>query len=595
MSEPRPVPINPPPGVVKTEGERVIEGRYSDSQWVRFQNGKPEKRGGHAVQTQDTTSGVPRAMAAWRDLSQQDYIGVGTSKKLYVYDRSFEQHDITPIDDTGTLGSNPFTTANGSSIVTVTDASHTRRSGSTVRFSGASTFNSINMNGEHTVLLVTGASTYTIDVGSNASATGSGGGSSVDYEYEINIGPEAGAYALGYGTGGYGLSTYGSPRTASNLVLEARVWTLQNYGELLFGAYNGGTIYNFDPADLAVDGRAEALSNAPTDVRAMFITEERFVFALCDNMTVKWPDQNDPTDWTATDANTANTRRLADGTKLINGLALGKQLSLVWSDNALYEFQYTGSSAVYSSRKVATNCGLIAPHAQVADSNGSVYWMSSHGFHLYNGGVQDIPNVADILDFVFDNLRKDQPYLCWAYFDAEFAEVTFFYVPLGESEPELSVTYHIGDQCWTPNDWSAWRRASATKFQHGDTRPYLGGVDGNIYLQEEGKNADGSAIEAFVQLAPLAMSETGENIDVDGIRMDVKDQVGDLTLTMMMYDTLRSAAIDSSEDTVGETDELIDLRLGGRYASLRLSSNEVDGDFRLGKPTAFVSSGGSRR
>jgi len=70
-----------------------------------------------------------------------------------------------------------------------------------------------------------------------------------------------------------------------------------------------------------------------------------------------WPDQNDPTAWTPLDANTANTRRLTDGTELVNGLALGQRISLVWSDNALYVFQYTGSASVYDSRKVSTNCG----------------------------------------------------------------------------------------------------------------------------------------------------------------------------------------------------------------------------------------------
>jgi hypothetical protein len=41
--------------------------------------------------------------------------------------------------------------------------------------------------------------------------------------------------------------------------------------------------------------------------------------------------------------------------------------------------------------------------------------------------VPEIPNTADIKDFVFNTLRTDQPYLCWAYYDPKFHEVTFFY------------------------------------------------------------------------------------------------------------------------------------------------------------------------
>jgi hypothetical protein len=281
---------------------------------------------------------------------------------------------------------------------------------------------------------------------------------------------------------------------------------------------------------LSTPGRALPLSNAPPDVRAMFITEERFVFALRDNMNVSWPDQNDPTQWTPADSNTANTRRLTDGTKLIAGLPLGQRLSLIWSDNALYEFQYTGDANIYSDRKVATNCGLIAPHAKAADSAGMVYWMSSHGFHLYGGAVRDIPNAGEILDWVFRNLRTDQPYLCWAYYDPRFGEVNFFYVAPTGDEPTLSVTYHMADQCWTPNDWSAFSQASATEFQHGDTRPFLGGVDGHIYLHEDGKNANGSAIAARLAAAPMAVTEGAVNIDIDGINMDIVNQVGMLEL-----------------------------------------------------------------
>lgn len=590
-----PIPITPKPGVVKTEAQRVIEGRWSDSQWVRFKSGKPQKRGGHTVETEDATVGVPRALHAWRDLSQQNFMGAGTAKKLYVYDSQFEQHDITPIDQSGTLGNNPFATTNGQSIVVVTDTAHGRRSGSNVNFDGATVVAGLTIDGDYTVIVALTANTYSINAGSNANATTSGGGAGVNFIYEINAGAEASAYALGYGSGGYGLSTYGSPRETSSLLLEARIWSLHNYGELLYSAYNGGTIYTFDPADLSVDGRAAALTNAPTNVRAMFITEERFPFALCEDMVVRWPDQEDNTVWTAADDNTANERRVTDGTKLVGGLPLAQRISLIWTDNALYLFQYTGRAAVYDSRKVATNCGLISTNSAVVDSDGIAYWQSSHSFHLYNGAVREIPNVEDIKDFVFDNLRTDQPYLCWGYFDPKFREITFFYIVEGASEPELSVTYHIEDQCWTPNDWSEFPRNSATRFQHGDTRPYLGGQDGFIYLHEDGYNADGAAIAAFIEWSPIEMTDGAVNIDLDGIRMDVHNQVGDLTLSLTAYDTLRGDPVDSDEKTVTEDDELIDLRMSGRLIGGRITSDAVDGYFRLGKPLALIKDNGKRR
>ena len=59
MPAPRPIPLDIPPGVIKTEANRAMEGRYIDSQWVRFRNGKPEKRGGFTLQPRAQASGVP--------------------------------------------------------------------------------------------------------------------------------------------------------------------------------------------------------------------------------------------------------------------------------------------------------------------------------------------------------------------------------------------------------------------------------------------------------------------------------------------------------------------------------------------------------
>lgn len=608
MPDPRPIPLDIPAGVVKTESDRVIEGRWKHSQWCRFVSGRPEKRGGFAVQSGsgDVAIGMPRAMHAWRDLEAQEFIGVGTHTKLLVYDRSFDRHDITPFADTGSLGSNPFTTTNGSSLVTVADTSHGRRTGDAVYYAASAAVGgilaaTINRAAGHTVLTTT-ANTYVIDTGTNATSGVTGGGASVTYQYEVNIGVEVGTYGLGYGAGGYGLSTYGSPRSSSNIVIEPRVWTIKNYGELLMAAFNGGSLYQFDPGDLATNGRAERISNAPTDVRAFFITEERFPFCLCEDMVVKWPDQDDFTDWTPSVSNTANTRRLTDGTKLVGGIALTQGIALVLSDNAPYLFQYTGSSAIYSSRKLATSCGLISPIAICVDADGTAYWMSSHSYHQSNGNsVTEIPNVEDIKTFVSDNLRTDQPYLCWAYYDPKFDEVTFFYVPEGSSTPELSITYHKKDRCWSPNDWSDFPRTAATRFQHGDTRPYLIGEDGYIYLHEEGYDADGAAIAASLQLAPVAMNEGTENVELDGIRLDLKGQVGDIDATFTSWDQLPPddassiGLLETSAKTIATTERLTDLRIAGRYLGLEIESDAVGGNFRWGKPVAHVKGGGRRR
>jgi hypothetical protein len=593
MPEPRPFPLVPPPGVVKNESILVSEGRWIDSQWVRFVDGKAEKMGGWTVQDADATDGIPRTMHAWRDLSAQRYMAASTYKKLYAIEISnWGLNDITPLAASGTLGNNPFTTTAGSPIVSVASALHGRASGDTVIFSGASAVGGITISGSYTVLTVTNANAYTIQHTSNASSSATGGGASVAYEYEVSIGTETGTVGLGYGVGRYGIGTYGTARLTSTLFIEPRVWSLDHFGENLLGAFQGGTIYAWDPDTLGAGGRAEAVSGAPTDVRAMFVTEERFVFALCEDMRVDWCSQNDYGVWTPLDTNTANTRRLQIGTKLIGGKALGNRLSLVWSDAALYVFQYTGSSSVFSSRMVSANCGLISPNAAVVDQRGHAYWMGNNSFYVYAASVAEVPNVDDIKQFVFDNLRTEYGYLCWGHYNAKHDEIRWEYVSLTADNPDRYVVYSIKDQAWAVGTLA---RTGGTSFDHGETRPYFAAENGLVYLHEDGANADGAAIEAYIELAPYALDNGSQLMDVNGIIADFPDQVGDLTMVFEGYDRLRHAATDSQTKVIAEDDDLIDLRISGRHIGFSITSNEVDGHFRYGKPTALVTVNGARR
>mgnify|MGYP001558973749 CR=1 FL=1 len=178
MAQAKPVPITPPPGVVKTESDRIIEGRWKDTEKVRFSGGLLEKIGGHSKLTADATSGKGRKLHAWRDNKSQRFVSVGTYRKVYVYGSDFVQHDITPLADSGTLGADPFATTSGSDVVVVTDADHGRSVGDTVIFSGATTVNGLTLNGTFLVTTVTGVNTYTIIASGAASGTGSGGGGS---------------------------------------------------------------------------------------------------------------------------------------------------------------------------------------------------------------------------------------------------------------------------------------------------------------------------------------------------------------------------------------------------------------------------------
>src|SRR5215467_7407716 len=160
MPDPIPLPIAPPPGVVITESGKVAAGRWTACDAVHFVRGQPQKIGGWVRQTTTPTSGQPRAAHAWRDNSSNQFIAVGTYRKLYAYDTSLAQNDITPYRATGTLGNNPFTTGAGSPNVSVNQNGHGVGIGDTVIFAGSTAVGGIVPNGTFLCVAVTDANNF---------------------------------------------------------------------------------------------------------------------------------------------------------------------------------------------------------------------------------------------------------------------------------------------------------------------------------------------------------------------------------------------------------------------------------------------------
>jgi hypothetical protein len=613
MSKLAPVPINPPPGAVVTESLRTAEGRWVlPIDKIRFHHARPQKIGGNRRITSTAMSGTPRATLCWQDFLQNGYTACGTYRKLYAFDSSFTLNDITPFRSTGTLGNNPFTTSSGSTTVKVTHSNNGVAVGDTVIFAGASTFNGVTMNGTFIVLMLIDNNNYQVTAASTASGTGAGGGASVTFQYEINVGTELGTYGQGWGTGPWGLSTWGSPRSSSTIFFEPRVWSLDNFGKILVASYNGGSLWFFDPTQSQPWPRAVStfggnpVVGAPTNIRFVFITPERFIFALSDAMVVNVCSQGDPTTWTPATTNTAFARTLQVGSKLVAGRSLQPFISMVWSDNAAYLFQYTGSQFLYNSSLAGRDCGLISPDAAVT-VDGLAYWMGPDNFYTYNGSVQPMVNVEDIRKYVFDAIPDTLAFQCCAIYVPKYHEIWWFYPTTGDSNPSKYVIYSIDDQCWatgTANFYSSVGvvagRASGSHFTSGDTSPVMAGTDGYLYNHDfinDTFDDNGNPLTWTLTLSPFALQEGVVAHDIEGILFDFFQQQGDVTATVTTFDRLTDLVAEDTETEIIEDTEagLTDFRISGRYSQLQMTSSDPGNYMRLGKPVAFIRPTAMRR
>lgn len=473
---------------------------------------------------------------------------------------------------------NPFATVLGSTTVTVTHTSHGATIGDFVNIAGGSAVGGLTIVGDY---MITSASTnsYTITTATAATSTASGGGTPT-FQYEISSGSASSASSYGYGTGGYGQDQGGGYGTLGNtgLSFPARTWALDHYGQQLLASPYGGTIYVWDPT---VGGRAYPLYGAPAVTYGMFITPERFVFALGNSsnpMQVQWPDQSNYTTWIPAVNNTANIRTLQGGNYLVGGLAVRDGVSMVFSNTVAFTFTYSGDTFVYDSASSGIGAGLTGPLAVVA-IGGVAYWMGYNEFWSWNGSVAPLPS-DDIRDYVFTNINLSQSAKFWAGANISKKEVWFGYCSASSTEIDSYVIYHIDQGCFSIGTWNITSWIDRGLFP----TPMSVNAISYLYNQESGTDDDGSVMDAYVTLSPMDISKGDKSMDVMGFTPDFKRLSGNASLTVNTSKYPQDTPTANGPYTIApdDTTPLIDLRLSTRLLGFKVESNVLGGDYRLG-------------
>ena len=209
------------PGIDKQDTAVGAEGRWVDSDNVRFRYGLPEKVGGWQSLLTDTLVGVARKQHAFVDQDGNRYVAIGTDKFLIVY---FEGQffDVTPLATTISAATFTF---NGSTTITITtSAAHNLEDGDIVLFDSVTLPGGTGLSASDfedklfQVVTTPTANTFTITFTSAGSAASGG---SVDIKPYERVGPAAQTYGYGFGISQYGGTVQGAQTTALNGALLA--------------------------------------------------------------------------------------------------------------------------------------------------------------------------------------------------------------------------------------------------------------------------------------------------------------------------------------------------------------------------------------
>ena len=587
------------PGINKEVTDYTGQGQWVDSDNVRFFQGLPQKIQGWEKFTSTTLVGVARDQHAWVSLDGTRYDAIGTDRKLYVLEEGLA-YDITPIRETEAL-TNPFTT-NGTSTVLVSDAGHGCIAGSFVTFDSFSTIDGLDMNNEFEVTSVVNTSAYTVTHTSTATGSTAGGGGSGNAEYQINPGPEFSLPAFGWGTDDWSAGAWGEPSTVSNVTLEARQWSLDNFGEdLIATVLNGGT-FRWDTS-AGVSTRASAIANAPTASRLSLVsTPDRHLVIMGtentigttnsqDDLLIRFSDQENISTYQPTAENTAGSLRIADGSRIIAAERSRGQI-LIWTDTSLHSMQFIGPPFTFGLRQLGQNCGIIGSHAGV-DLNGVSYWMSQDSFYLFDGTVKKLPCTVE--QFVFNNINQTASENAFAGHNGEYNEVLWFYTRSDSDQINAVVAYNYLEGTWwtgtlartTWIDREVYDNPVGTEYDATATannEVILGLTNGatQAYLHEVGNDADGQPLEAFLKSGAVQIGQGDDFSFVSRLIPDIQNQSGTVNLDFefLRYPNDANAVTKSTSFTSGT--EKVDLRGRGRQFTANIVSNTTGTAWRLG-------------
>jgi hypothetical protein len=620
MGQEQPIPLDVPPGMVLTQSPLASKGRWTGGQWVRFVNNRPQKIGGYVKLSTTGCVGIPRGAWSWNDLTARQLIAFGTEIKLYeMDDTDFISFDITPWINSATLA-NPLRTANGSKNVNVNWPSHGASVvGQYIDIANATAIGGIpagNINGSWPITAIVDNNNVTITLAVAANATATGGGAAVSLGLELIPGLANPSAGFGWGVGVWGAEAWGTPRSLASVSFQITYWTFGNFGKILIASVFKGGLFFFDPTAAPLL-RAAQIPTAPTFSSACLVTSEEIVIALGSNLVgtthgtstdqnlLQWwaSAQGDYTNWDVTATSGPNgspsvSGNLAQGTQIIAGADLGVHVALIWTDTALYEFQYTGSQFVFNVLLSGTECGLIGPMAYALVGT-EAYWLGPQGFFMFNGGVQRIPNHDDVSEFVLSNILAHYTVKTVSWYNQRYNEVWFVFVPQDAQEPTTYVAVNRDNWTWTqgliPNADAAF--TCETKLSGYDARPVVFAMDGNLYQMDNGLDADGQDNPWEIHLDGFELGNGENSVEVSGIAMDMQRQSGNITITIEMTDRTPGAKtiIDSGQAVVAPADNMGDFRLAGRQAAISFSGDGVGCDMRMGIPKVLLTKAGTRR
>jgi hypothetical protein len=516
------------PGLNRDQTNYTNEGGWYECDKIRFRSGYPQKIGGWLRYGLFTVAGICRQVFNWITTASDNYLALGTSKKLYIESGQI-LYDITPIRQTfvSPATNNCFTTVNGSKVVTVAITSHGATDGDYVTFSGVvgpiGGIPASEFNAEFIVDQIT-ANSFTINLTTAATSSTSGGGTGITAAFQISIGNDNSAYGNGWGAGTWGTVGWGLG-SATPVVILQRDWFLQNFDNDLVANIRNGTIYYWQYASgvlvratplatTTIDGVAP--SDVPTQAMQVLVSQNDkhlicfgatpFGGGAFDPLLIRWASQDQPNNWTPQVTNSAGFLRVSRGSAIVCAVATRQEI-LVFTEGTLSSLQFLGTTDVFGLQELSDNISILSPRS-VATVNNTAYWFGHDKFYAYGGRVETLP--CTIRNHIFQNLNYEQADQIVCGTNEGWNEIWWFYPTADSQVNNAYAIYNHLEKIWYYGtiDRTAWSDSSLREYPQAVTGTYFTGSISGTTLTVTG--------------APVGYLQVGSVITGTGVAVGTK-------------------------------------------------------------------------
>ena len=628
------------PGLNRDQTNYTNEGGWFACDKIRFRSGYPQKLGGWLASTTQTFVGICRQMFGWITSFGDNFLALGTSKKVYI-NVGNQYYDITPFQQVTAAGAVTFAASNGSSTITVTDTANPAAVGNYVLFSGAvslgGNITAAVLNQSYEIATIVDADNYTIiakspttglPVTANASDSGNGGAAVVG-SYEIDIGNDIAVIGYGWGSGTWGEVPWGLG-SGVPIDIPQRDWWFDQFDNDLVMNIRNGQIYYWERSNQAapnsnLGSHAVLLSSLTgaqdVPVEAMQILVSQNDKHLCafgcvpygssnaadfDPLLIRWASQDAPEYWTPGTQTVPSTGtissagfiRISRGSQIIRALPT-RQTILVWTESNLYSFQFTGTTDIFNLQELADNISLIGPRA-VISANNVTYWMGHDKFYAYSGAVQTLS--CTLRNYVFQDINYNQTDQIICGTNEGFHEIWWFYPSSNSEVINRYVVYNYNEQIWHYGtmDRTAWLDNPLREY------PQATGYGGIMYDHERGIDANGTPMDSYIQSSDFDLADGDQFMLSRRIIPDINFSGSTATTPEIdliirprnfpgstyqndSFDT--QTVIESSVDVY--TDQVF-VRARARQMALKIQSTDLGVNWQLGSPRLDVRADGRR-